>query len=213
MSEPPLIHVVDDDDSLRAALLRLLTAAGFEARGHASAGAFLLERPPDRPGCVLLDVRMPGPSGLELQESLGRLGIALPVIFLSAHGDVPASVRAMKVGAVDFLAKPVEREVLFDAIGRALARDRDERATRAELAGLRERFAALTPREQAVLEGICAGKVNKQIALELGIAERTVKAHRATLMAKLGVGSTAELGAFVERLRRASADAPAGPAS
>jgi len=206
MSERPLIHVVDDDDSLRAALLRLLAAAGYEARGHASAGEFLLAPVSDRPGCVLLDVRMPGPSGLDLQGALQSRGIALPVVFLSGHADVAAGVRAMKSGAVDFLSKPVDREALFEAIGRALERDAANRAERADAARLRERFASLTSREREVFDLLVAGRLNKQVGGALGIAERTVKAHRATLMAKLGVESPAELGVLAERLRRLAAD-------
>lgn len=198
---PPMIHVVDDDESLRTALLRLLGAAGFEARGYASTGDFLLQPPPDRPGCVLLDVRMPGPSGLDLQAALRRQGNPLPVVFLTGYADVAASVRAMKAGAVDFLTKPVEREALFEALQRALARDAAQRAARAEAEQLRAAFAALTPRERAVFDGIAAGQLNKQIADALGIAERTVKLQRAQLMAKLGVGSAAELGRLAERLR------------
>jgi FixJ family two-component response regulator len=197
----PLIHVVDDDESLRTALLRLLDAAGFEARGYASTGDFLLQPPLDRPGCVLLDVRMPGPSGLDLQAALRRQGNALPVVFLTGYADVAASVRAMKAGAVDFLTKPVEREALFEALQRALARDAAQRATRAEAEGLRAAFAALTPRERAVFDRIVAGQINKQIADVLGIAERTVKLQRAQLMAKLGANSAAELGRLAERLR------------
>lgn len=198
---PPLIHVVDDDDSLRTALLRLLDAAGFEARGYASTGDFLLQPPPDRPGCVLLDVRMPGPSGLDLQAALRRQASALPVIFLTGYADVAASVQAMKAGAVDFLTKPVEREALFEALQRALARDAAQRAARAEAERLRAAFAALTPRERAVFDRIVAGQLNKQIADQLGIAERTVKMQRAQLMAKLGASSAAELGRLAERLR------------
>ena len=197
----PLIHVVDDDESLRTALLRLLDAAGFEARGYASTGDFLLQMPPDRPGCVLLDVRMPGPSGLDLQAALRRQGNALPVVFLTGYADVAASVRAMKAGAVDFLTKPVEREALFEALQRALDRDAAQRAARAEAEGLRAAFAALTPRERAVFDRIVAGQINKQIADALGIAERTVKLQRAQLMAKLGANSAAELGRLAERLR------------
>lgn len=208
MSERPLIHVVDDDDSLRTALLRLLHAAGHEARGYSSAGEFLLAPPPDRPGCVLLDVRMPGPSGLDLQAALQRQGVALPVVFLSGHADVAAGVRAMKSGAVDFLSKPVEREALLEAVGRALERDRAARAEREDAASLRERFASLTSREREVLDLLVAGRLNKQIGGALGIAERTVKAHRATLMAKLGVESPAELGALAERLRRLADGGP-----
>ncbi|MBP9146877.1 MAG: response regulator transcription factor [Thermoanaerobaculia bacterium] len=205
MSPKPLIHVVDDDDSLRSALLLLLSAGGFEARGYGSAGDFLLNPLPDRPGCVLLDLRMPGPSGLDLQEALRDKGIRLPVIFLTGHADVPTSVRAMKTGAVDFLAKPVERETLFEALQRALALDAAGRADRAEASRLRARFANLTPREREVFELVVAGRLNKQIAGQLGIAERTVKADRAQVLAKLGVGSAAELGAYAERLRQLAA--------
>ncbi len=202
MSTPlPLIHVVDDDESLRTALLRLLGAAGFETRGYASTGDFLLQSPPDRPGCVLLDMRMPGPSGLDLQAALRRHGNPLPVIFLTGYADVAASVRAMKAGAVDFLTKPVERETLFEALQRALARDAAQRAARAEAERLRAAFAALTPRERAVFDGIVAGQINKQIADAMGIAERTVKLQRAQLMAKLGANSAAELGRLAERLQ------------
>ena len=200
-SFPLLIHVVDDDESLRTALLRLLGAAGFEACGYASTGDFLLQPPPDRPGCVLLDVRMPGPSGLDLQAALRRQGNALPVVFLTGYADVAASVRAMKAGAVDFLTKPVEREALFEALQRALDRDAAQRAARAEAERLRVAFSTLTPRERAVFDGIVAGQINKQIADALGIAERTVKLQRAQLMAKLGVNSVAELGRLAERLQ------------
>lgn len=205
MSETSLIHVVDDDDSLRTALLRLLSAAGFEARGYASTGEFLLNPPPDRPGCILLDVRMPGPSGLDLQEALRRQGVRLPVVFLTGHADVASSVRAMKLGAVDFLTKPVERKTLLEALVRALARDAELRGSALEADRLRTRFASLTPRERRVFDLVVAGRLNKQIASELGIAERTVKAERATVMSKLGAGSAAELGRLAERLAALSA--------
>ncbi len=201
-SADPLIHVVDDDDALRTALLRLLAAAGFEARGYASTGAFLLEPPPDRPGCLLLDVRLPGPSGLELQAALQRQGNPLPIVFMTGYADVSSSVRAMKAGAVDFLAKPVERGALLDALHRALERGTRERAMRDEERHLRMRFASLTLREREVFDGVVAGKLNKQIAEELGIAERTVKAQRAQMMIKLHAGSAAELGRLDERLRQ-----------
>jgi FixJ family two-component response regulator len=204
MSTGPLIHVVDDDDSLRTALLRLLAAAGYEARGYASTGAFLLQPLPDRPGCVLLDVQMPGPSGLELQAALRRQGTALPVVFMTGHANVAASVQAMKAGAVDFLAKPVGRDTLLEALGRALAHDAAQRSARADADQLRARFAALTLREREVCDRIVAGKLNKQIADELGTSERTVKTQRAQVMAKLGVDSAAGLGALAERLRRLS---------
>jgi FixJ family two-component response regulator len=204
MSEKPLIHVVDDDASLRTALLRLLSAAGFEAIGYSSTGDFLMNPPSDRSGCILLDVRMPGPSGLDLQEALQRQGVTLPVVFLTGHADVSTSVRAMKTGAVDFLTKPVKKETLLDALGRALALDEAERARRKESYQLRTRFASLTPRERDVFDLIVAGRLNKQIAGELGIAERTVKAERAQVMTKLGAGSAAELGRLAERMRRLS---------
>jgi FixJ family two-component response regulator len=202
MNRSPLIHVVDDDESLRTALLRLLGAAGFEARGYASTGEFLLSTATDRPGCVLLDLRMPGPSGLDLQAALTQRGIGLPVVFLTGHGDVASTVQAMKSGAVDFLTKPVERETLLDAIRRALERDARDRATRAEAAELEARWANLTNRERGVVELVVGGRINKQIAQELGIAERTVKLHRSEAMAKLGVASAAELGRLAERLRQ-----------
>ncbi len=201
MSEAALIHVVDDDESLRTSMLRLLGAAGFEARGYASTGEFLLQAPPDRPGCILLDLRMPGPSGLELQAALQRQGVALPVVFMTGHGDVASSVRAMQAGAVDFLTKPVKRETLFEALQRALERDAQERSRREEAAALRARFATLTSRERQVVDAIASGKLNKQVAHDLGIAERTVKLYRARAMAKLAVGSPAELGRLAERLR------------
>jgi len=201
MSEAPLIHVVDDDESLRRGLLRLLRAAGFEACGYGSTGEFLLHPLPDRPGCVLLDLLMPGPSGLELQAALRQRGVALPVVFLTGHGDVASSVRAMQAGAVDFLTKPVQRHALLEALRRALDRDARERAARAEADELRGRLASLTTREREVFDGIVSGKLNKQIADELEMAERTVKLHRARVMEKLSAGSPAELGRLAERLR------------
>jgi FixJ family two-component response regulator len=204
MSTTPLIHVVDDDESLRTAVLRLLGAAGFEACGYASTGDFLLHPLPDRPGCLLLDVRMPGPSGLDLQAALKQQGIMLPVIFLTGHADVTSSVKAMKAGAVDFLTKPVKRDILLDALRRALAMDALQRAARDEADRLLARFASLTPRERDVFDLIIIGRLNKQIADELGIAERTVKLQRAQVMAKLGAGSAAELGRLAERLRHLS---------
>ncbi len=212
-NDRPLIHVVDDDDSFRSALLRLLEAGGFEARGYSSAGDFLLQTIPDRPGCIVLDIHMPGPSGLDLQEGLAAHGVALPVIFLTGHPSVAGSVRAMKAGAVDFLTKPLERADLFEAINRAVSRDAARRNLRLEEASLRTRMQSLTPRERAVFDRLVNGELNKQVAAELGIAERTVKAERARLMDKLGVASVAELGALAERLRwleHRSRDGPDG---
>ena len=202
MSARPLIHVIDDDDSLRAALLRLLAAAGYEACGYGSAGDFLLHPPPERPGCLLLDVRMPGPSGLDLQAALQRQGVELPIVFMTGYADLASGVRAMKAGAVDFLAKPVEREALFEALQQALALDADRRSARVQAQDLRQRLDALTERERLVFERVVSGRLNKQIAAELGVSERTVKMQRAQVMAKLGAGSAAELGRLAERLHR-----------
>jgi len=201
MTPGPVIHIVDDDDSLRTALQRQLTAAGHRVRTYASAGEFLLAPPSDGPGCLLLDLAMPGPSGLELQEALGRHGVRLPVIFLTGHGDLAAGVRAMKAGAVDFLTKPVERQALLDAIGHALEVDATQRAGRSADAELQARLAQLTPREREVFELVVAGLLNKQIADRLGIGERTVKSQRAQVMAKLGAANAAELGRIAAALK------------
>jgi FixJ family two-component response regulator len=205
MSTAPLIHVVDDDSSMRTALLLLLGEAGFEARGYSSTGDFLLQPLPDRPGCLLLDLRLPGPSGLELQEALQRQNIMLPIVFLTGHADVSSSVRAMKAGAVDFLTKPVKRDILLDAVHRALERDATERTAREEADRLQVRFASLTQRQREVFDRIVAGRLNKQIADELGIAERTVKREREQVMAKLDANSAAELGRLAELLHRSTA--------
>jgi FixJ family two-component response regulator len=194
MSARPTIFVVDDDASLRTAMSELLEAAGFRTRGYETTGDFLLNPPGDEPGCVLLDVRLPGPSGLDLQAGLQRHGISLPVIFLTGYADVSTSVRAMKAGAVDFLEKPVTRETLLEAIRRALDYDAKNRAVREESELHQARLNALTSREREVFDRIVVGKLNKQIADELGVGLRTVKAYRAQLMTKLGVSSAAELG-------------------
>ncbi|MEJ8825115.1 response regulator [Variovorax humicola] len=203
MSLNPVVHVVDDDDALRVALLRLLNASGHEARGYASTGEFLLHAlPPDHAGCLLLDVNLPGPSGLELQEVLLQHGCTLPVVFLTGRADVASGVRAMKAGAVDFLQKPVHRESLLAALERALAKDAAQRALRDESRELHALFASLTTREREVFDLVIAGKLNKQIADQLRTSERTVKTHRAQLMLKLGADSATDLGALAERLRR-----------
>src|SRR5262245_14122748 len=170
----PVVHVVDDDDSFRTAVARLLRAAGYEVRSHASAGDFLLARPANTPGCVVLDVHMPGPSGLDLQEAFAELREALPIIFLTGHGDIPMTVRAMNAGAVDFLTKPVERQTLLNAVENALAQDGESRRAREQGDTLRARLETLTPREQAVFTLVTAGRANKEIAAELGTSERTV---------------------------------------
>ncbi|MEZ0214629.1 MAG: response regulator transcription factor [Xanthobacteraceae bacterium] len=200
MNAKPLVHIVDDDASLRIALTRLLNAAGFETMAYASTGEFLLSRVETRHGCLLLDVRLPnGPSGLDLHAALREQGVDLPAVFMTGHADVPSCVNAMKAGAVDFLEKPVKAEVLLEAIGRALAGDLVRRAARNEEMRLKILLASLSQRERQVFERVVAGKLNKQIADELGIAERTVKAQRAHMMEKLDAGSTAELGRIAER--------------
>jgi FixJ family two-component response regulator len=180
----PVIHVVDDDEPMRTALARLLRAEGFEVRAYASAGEFLLAAPKESSGCLVLDLQMPGPSGLELQQA-----VSLPVVFLTGRGDVQSSVRAMKAGAVDFLTKPVEPAVLLKAVAAALERNRSASAQQET----RARYASLTARERSVHEQVVAGKANKEIARALGITERTVKMHRAQVMRKMQAGSVAEL--------------------
>jgi FixJ family two-component response regulator len=200
----PLIHVVDDDLSMRTGLQRLITEAGYETRVYGSAGEFLLEPLPDRPGCILLDLQLPGPSGLELQTALQRQNIHLPVIFLTGFADVSSSVQAMKAGAVDFLEKPVHPDVLFAAIRNSLAKEQTQRALREDEKRLRTQLATLSTDQREVLHLILEGKLNKQIAHELQISERTVKLRRAELMTKLDVHSAAELGVRAEQLRRMS---------
>ena len=189
----PVIHVVDDDTSFRAALSRFLRAAGFTVRHYASAAEFLARREAGTPGCVLADLRMPGMSGLDLQAVLAAAPDPLPVVFLSGHGDVPSTVRAMKQGAEDFLTKRAPKEELLAAVTRALARDARERADRARRHELRALLAALTPREREVLALVVRGKPNKEIAADLGIHERTVKLHRTAITTKLDVQSVAQL--------------------
>ena len=196
----PIIHLVDDDPSFRTAVTRLLRAAKYEVRGYASASEFLACDPWATPGCILLDLRMPGVSGLDLQQSLARMEERLPVIFVTGHGDIPASVRAMKAGAVDFLTKPVSREALLRAVQNALGVDAKGRAARAVLRELHDRYENLTPREREVLAHVVSGKLNKQIAFDLGAAERTIKAHRASIMEKLQVQSVAELVRLAQEL-------------
>lgn len=199
----PVVHVIDDDASLRKALSRVLHAAGYDVCTYASAGDFALTtRGSKRRGCVLLDLRMPGPTGLDLQRALAREEEPLPVIFLTAHGDIPSSVRAMKAGAVDFLTKPVKREVLLGAVRTALARDSRQHDLQEQLQELCARFQKLTTREREVFELVVAGKLNKQIAGDLDMAERTVKAHRAQVMAKMRATSLAELVHLADHMRR-----------
>jgi FixJ family two-component response regulator len=191
--DQPTVFVVDDDASFLVAVTRLLRAGGHAAKTFTSADEFVQHPPPDAPGCIIADLHMPGMNGLEFQESLHMAGCLLPVIFLTGQGDIPTSVHAMRHGAEDFLTKPVKREKLFDAVRRALARNHRERATHSKKQELRALFATLTPREREVLAHVVTGQLNKQIAGDLNTSERTIKAHRANLMAKLRVQSLAEL--------------------
>ena len=191
---PATVHIVDDDDEMRHALTRLLRVEGYEVRGHASAGDFLLAVPTAAgPGCLLLDLQMPGPSGLELQEALRRRPLRLPVVFLSGHGDVASGVQAMKAGAVDFLEKPVAPAALLAAVAAAVEASRAALEHSVEVGVAQARYAVLTPREREVFEQVVAGWLNKQIAGALGISERTVKMHRGQVMAKMRVASVADL--------------------
>jgi FixJ family two-component response regulator len=194
MSAPgPLVRIVDDDASFLTAIARMLRASGFAVKTFASAAEFLALPELDVPGCVLVDLQMPGLSGLDVQEALAGLGHALPVIFVTGHGDIPTSVQAMRRGAEDFLTKRAPKEDLLDAVRRALERDARERAERARLLALRARLTVLTQREREVLRHVVQGRQNKQIASDLGIHERTVKLHRTAITTKLDVRSAAEL--------------------
>jgi FixJ family two-component response regulator len=198
---PGLVHVVDDDASFRTAIERRLKLAGYEVKTYSSAQQ-LLDRPPgvEKPGCILLDVQMPGLSGPELQSRLTELGSILPIIFVTGHADTPTTVLAIKAGAEDFLTKPASSEQLIDAIERAMARYESLRGQQSKLESLRALVATLTPRERQVLGLIVRGKINKQIAFELGTTERTVKAHRHQVMGKMQVRSLAELVSIAEHL-------------
>lgn len=196
-----IIHVVDDDASYRAAMERRLRLAGYEVLTYAS-GEQLLDQPPDnrQQGCILLDVRISGLSGPDLQRRLGELGSTLPIIFLSAYADIKTTVRTIKDGAEDFLTKPVDSERLLSAIERAIAQHENARQANSTLDTQRDRVESLTPRERQVFERVVRGKQNKQIANDLGSTERTIKAHRRRVMEKMMVGSLAELVSVAERL-------------
>jgi FixJ family two-component response regulator len=191
--EAPIVHLVDDDASFLSALSRFLRASGFSVERYASATDFLSRRRNGVPGCVLVDLQMPGLNGLDLQAALASSPDPLPIVFLTAHGDIPTSVRAIKQGAEDFLTKRAPREKLLAAVKRALERDARERERRVRLQALRSRLDTLTTREREVLARVVQGKLNKEIAAELGIHERTVKLHRTAITTKLEVQSAAQL--------------------
>ncbi|WP_027210351.1 response regulator transcription factor [Burkholderia sp. WSM2232] len=198
-----VIHVVDDDCSARTALTRLLTCAGYTVKGYPSAGDFLVTTPDTSPACLILDLEMPGPDGLDLQRALRRLGNDMPIVFISAYRDIPKTVMAMKAGASDFLIKPIDSQTLFAAIETALAAPAVVSSTGGS--GDASQATALSARELVVLRGIVAGRLNKQIAADLALSERTVKSCRAELMRKLHAHSLAELVILAEPLVRAQA--------
>jgi FixJ family two-component response regulator len=200
---PGIVHVVDDDDAFRTALARVLTVAGHRPKLYASAAEYLGSTDPDGPACVVLDLRMPGITGLDLQSALLQRGDAHPVIFLSGHGDIPSTVRAMREGALDFLIKPVPTTTLLAAIHRGLENDLERTRGHAQRADLMSRYGSLTPRERQVMAGVVAGRLNKQICYALHAAERTVKTHRARVMEKMRVRSVAELVRLAEQLVKA----------
>jgi FixJ family two-component response regulator len=199
MDKPATVFVVDDDPSVLKGVQRLLRSAGFTAEVFASPQEFLERHDRDASGCVILDLAMPELDGLQIQQALTDLGSVLPIIFLTGHGDIPTSVHAMKRGAVDFLTKPVSDDELLSAVQSAIERCRASRQARYEVAGIERRFATLTPRERTVLAHLLAGKLNKQIAADLGTAEQTVKIHRARIMQKMETRTVAALVRLAER--------------
>jgi FixJ family two-component response regulator len=204
--QDPVVFIVDDDREVREGLDSLIRSVGLRVMMFPSASEFLKASLPDAPACLVLDVRMPGQSGLDLQIQLRSTGIHIPIIFITGHGDIPMTVRAMKQGALEFLTKPVRSQDLLDAIEKAITRDRKLRQKRTELKELRARFDALTPRETEVLNLVAAGLLNKQIADELGMSELTVKTHRAHVMEKTKADSLAHLVRMNEMLKRSSAE-------
>ena len=193
MTRQATVHVVDDDDAVRSSLRLLLKSAGLPTIAHASAQEFLAAWDGDQPGCLVLDVRMPGMSGIELQAELNQRGAIIPVIFISGHGDIPMAVEAIQHGAFDFLQKPFRDQDLIDRVQRALASDAEHRQLLQQRETLRQRLESLTPREQEVLELVTKGKANKVMAGDLGVSQRTVEIHRARVMEKMGAQSLAQL--------------------
>ena len=195
-----IVFVIDDDPSVRSAITSLIRSVGMRVESFPSAQEFMVSKRPDAPACLVLDVRMPGVSGLDLQRELADAHIRIPIIFITGHGDIPMSVRAMKAGAVEFLTKPFRDQDLLDAISQAIERDRADRSQYSELAELRRRFNGLTPREKEVMELVVSGLLNKQIAARLNISEITVKLHRHQVMEKMEAPSLADLVRMAEKL-------------
>jgi FixJ family two-component response regulator len=196
-----VVHIVDDDESLRRALDRLFRSIGLKTRTYGSAREFLDAGEVEGIGCIVLDVRLPGMSGLDFQAQLADLGIDLPVVLMTGHGDIPMSVRAMKAGAVDFLSKPFRDQDMLDAVTAAIERDRKRRLVNEGASAIRDRFATLSPREQQVMMLVTAGKMNKQVTGDLGLSEVTVKIHRAAAMRKMGARTLADLVRMADALK------------
>ena len=197
---PAVVFVIDDDPSMRASLEDLVGSVGLEVRSFASPQEFLESKRPDTASCLVLDVRLPGMSGLTFQKELAKAGVAVPVIFITGHGDIPMSVRAMKAGAVEFLTKPFHEQELLDAIHAAIERDKERRRGAMLVAELRERYATLTERERQIMTLVVIGRANKRIAAELNVSEMTVKVHRGQVMRKMQAGSLPELVRMADRL-------------
>jgi FixJ family two-component response regulator len=206
----PIVFVIDDDASVRSSLKNLLESVGLHAELFDSADAFMEFRRPEVPSCLILDVRLPGLSGLEFQNELAKLGVALPIIFITGHGDIPMSVRAMKSGAVEFLTKPFRDQDLLEAVWQALDRDRARRRDESALVALKSRYDSLTSREKEVIKSIGSGLSNKQIAAEFCISDATVKVHRANIMRKMQARSLADLVRMVDLLRVGQTDPKTG---
>ena len=193
MSVQGVVYIIDDEETVRRSVARLVRSAGLRAETFASVPAFLAHRPTEHPACLVLDVRLPGQSGLDLQAAMGDTQRSMPIIFITGRGNVPMSVQAMKSGALDFLQKPFESQELLDGIQRALAKSREERAAESERAAIEKRLLTLTPRERQVLGLVVRGMLNKQIAGELGASEKTIKVHRGRVMRKMEADSVADL--------------------
>jgi len=201
MTEPaPVVIIVDDDPSFRTFLARLVGTVGLKAISYTSAEEFLKVRPPDGPACLVLDVQMPGLSGLDLQRELAEAGHQLPIVFITGHGDIPMTVEAMKAGAVGFFSKPFRNQDLLDSVKEGISLDREARQRRDEVSELRRRYESLTAREREVLALVTAGSLNKQIALKLGTTERTIKAHRGQMVQKMQADSVADLVRMADKL-------------